>query len=189
MTTDDKYKNLERVNFWVANCDSKVSYLMTLQGIILTIIFTSNYSACVLKTFSYRFTFENFGWNSAFLFLEGLCLYSFFTLIFLSLINIYLTLKARIDPKVYKENGLTLKSDLFFVTIANKKFTDFVASQQNNTIPATSLKLDNDIDSQVFINSKICQLKFKYYNLTLRYCGLGFIFGLFYIVLRLKNGC
>ena len=51
MTTDDKYKNLERVNFWVSNCDSKVSYLLTLQGIILTIIFTSNFVGRVGRYF------------------------------------------------------------------------------------------------------------------------------------------
>lgn len=189
MNTDDKYKNLERVNFWVANCDNKVSYLLTLQGIILTIIFTSDYSACVMETLSYKISFADFGWNSVFLFLEGLSLYSVFTLIILSFANIYLTLRARLDPKVYKETGLTIKSDLFFGTISDKKFIDFVASQQNNATAANNQQLDNDIDSQVFINSKICQLKFKHYNLSIRYCGLSFIVGMMYIILRLKNGC
>ena len=70
MTTDDKYKNLERVNFWVSNCDSKVSYLLTLQGIILTIIFTSSYAGRLVVTLSYRLTFNNFGWDSFLRFVE-----------------------------------------------------------------------------------------------------------------------
>ena len=163
MTTDDKYKNLERVNFWVTNCDSKVSYLLTLQGIILTIIFTSSYATCIVETLSFKFTFVDFGWNSIFRFIEGVCLYSFIILMLMSLYNAYLTLRARLDPKVFQENGLITDSVLFFETIADRKFTDFLADQQNTT-NVNSNTLDNDIDSQVFINSKICQLKFKHYN-------------------------
>lgn len=185
MTTDDKYRNLDRVINWVSNCDNKVSYLLTLQGIILTIIFTSNYAICIVDTFSYKFSFENFGWNSIFRFLEGVSLYTFITLNFISLYNAYLTLRARLDPKVFSENGLTTNSILFFESIANRKFVDFQADQENTS---NANQLDNDIDSQVFINSKICQLKFKHYNLTLKYCSLGFIVGLIYLILTIKNG-
>ena len=187
MTTDDKYKNLDRVINWVSNCDSKVSYLLTLQGIILTIIFTSNYASCITDTFSYKFSLADFGWKSVFRFLEGVSLYSFLTLILVSLYNAYLTLRARLDPKIFKEKGLTTNSVLFFETIAKRKFVDFVTDQQNTTNTGTN-QLDNDIDSQVFINSKICQLKFKHYNLTLKYCGIGFIVGLIYLILTIKNG-
>lgn len=185
MTTDDKYKNLDRVNYWVSNCDSKVSYLLTLQGIILTIIFTSNYATCIIDTFSYRFSLSDFGWKSVFRFLEGACLYAFLILILMSLYNAYMTLRARLDPKIFKENGLTINSLLFFETIANRKFADFLTDQSNIT---STNQLDNDIDSQVFINSKICQLKFKHYNLTLKYCSIGFIVGLIYLILTIKNG-
>lgn len=187
MTTDDKYKNLDRVINWVSNCDNKVSYLLTLQGIILTIIFTSNYATCITDTFSYDFTLVDFGWKSILRFFEGLCLYSFLTLILMSLYNAYLTLRARLDPKIYAENGLSTNSVLFFETIANRKFIDFVTDQQNTTNTANTNQLDNDIDSQIFINSKICQLKFKHYNLTLKYCGIGFIIGLIYLILTIIN--
>lgn len=187
MTTDDKYKNLERVNFWVTNCDSKVSYLLTLQGIILTIIFTSNYAGRLVVTLSYNLTFNNFGWQSFFRFIEGLSLYAFVVLILISLYNAYSTLRARLDPKIFKEPGLVTNSVLFFETIANRKFSDFQTDQQTTT-NVNSNTLDNDIDSQVFINSKICQIKFKYYNLTLKYCKLALITGLIYLIMTIKNG-
>lgn len=187
MTTDDKYQNLERVNFWVTNCDSKVSYLLTLQGIVLTIIFTSNYATCLIETLSYKFTFTNFCWQSFFRFIEGLSLYSFVVLTAISLYNAYSALRARLDPKVFLEPGLTTNSVLFFETIANRKFTDFLTDQIGTT-NINSTTLDNDIDSQVFINSKICQLKFKHYNLALKYCKLAFVVGLIYLIMTIKNG-
>lgn len=187
MTTDDKYKNLDRVNYWVSNCDTKVSYLLTLQTIILTVIFTSNYATCIIDTISYQFSFSDFGWKSFFRFLEGLSLYSFFVLIIFSLYNVYMTLRANLDPKVFQENGLTTESVLFFETIANRSFLNFISDQQTTT-NVNSNALDNDIDSQIFINSKICQLKFKHYNLTLKYSSIGFIVGLIYLILTLKNG-
>ena len=106
----------------------------------------------------------------------------------MSLYNAYLTLRARLDPKIFAENGLSTTSVLFFETIANRKFIDFVTDQQNTTNTVNTNQLDNDIDSQVFINSKICQLKFKHYNLTLKYCSIGFIIGLTYLILTIKNG-
>jgi hypothetical protein len=183
MTTDDKYKNLDRVNFWVSNCDSKVSYLLTLQGIVLTIIFTSrNATACLLTTLSYKFSCINFGWKSIFRFLEGVSLYLFLAFIFISLFHAYHTLRARLDPKIFKQNGLETKSILFFETIANRKFSDFV----NDQLSQTENQLNNDIDSQIFINSKICQQKFKHYNLTVKYYSWGFISGLLYLILTIK---
>ena len=179
MTTDDKYKNLDRVTNWISNCDNKVSYLLTLQGIVLTIIFTSNYSTSIFNTLSYEFSLANFGFNSIFRFLEGISLYTFIIFSLFSLYNSYLALRARLNPKVYTENGVTENSILFFETIANRKFGDFITDQQTTT----NNQLNNDIDSQVFINSKICQLKFKYYNLTLKYCGISFLFGIVYLII------
>ena len=187
MTTDDKYKNLERVNFWVTNCDSKVSYLITLQGIILTIIFTSSYAGRLAVTFNYNLTFAGFGWASFFRFIESVSLHSFILLILISLYNAYLTLRARLDPKIFNEPGLVTNSVLFFETIANRSFNDFQTDQPTNT-NVNSTKLDNDIDSQVFINSKICQLKFKHYNLTFKFCKFALVAGIIYIILTIKSG-
>jgi hypothetical protein len=187
MTTDDKYKNLERVNFWVTNCDSKVSYLLTLQGILLTIIFTSSYAGRLVITLSYKLTLSDFGWESFFRFIEGLSLYSFIFLILISLYNAYSTLRARLDPKIFQEPGLVTNSVLFFETIAKRSFNEFQTDQLTTT-NVNSTTLDNDIDSQVFINSKICQLKFKHYNLTLKYCKLALIAGLVYLIMIIKNG-
>ncbi len=187
MTTDDKYKNLERVNFWVTNCDSKVSYLLTLQGIMLTIIFTSSYAGRLVVTLSYKLTFVDFGWDSFFKFIESVSLYSFILLILISLYNAYSTLRARLDPKIFNEQGLVTNSVLFFETIANRSFNDF-QTDQLTTPNINSTTLDNDIDSQVFINSKICQLKFKHYNLTLKYCKFALVAGLIYLIMTIKNG-
>ncbi len=187
MNTEDKYKNLERVNFWITSCDSKISYLLTLQGIILTIIFTSNYAGRLVITLCYKISFSNFGWSSILRFVEGVSLYMFIIFIVISLYNAYSTLRARLDPKIFQEPGLVTNSVLFFDTIANKSFADFKNDQQMTT-NLNSAMLNNDIDSQVFINSKICQLKFRHYNLALKYCKLAVITGLIYLLITIKNG-
>lgn len=184
MTTDDKYKNLDRVINWVSNCDNKVSYLLALQGIILTIIFTSN-NTYIIRTLTYNFSLADSVWGAVLKFFEGICLYTYIMLNVLSLFNAFLTLKARLNPDIYEEHGLNTNSVLFFDSIANRKFNDFVTDLQ---ITTKNNQLDNDIDSQVFIISKICQLKFKHYNLALKYCGIGFLIGMAYLILTIKNG-
>jgi hypothetical protein len=183
MTPEDKYKNLDRINFWITNCDTKASYLLALEGIVLTVIFTSNYSTCIITTLSYKFSFENFGWSSFFRFVEGLSLYSFFCLTFISLVNIYKTVKARLNPKIFREEGLETNSLLFFETIANRKFQTFILETKN----ITAEQLENDLDSQIFINSKICQQKFKHYNLTVKYAVWAFLSGLLYLIFAVDN--
>jgi len=187
MTTEDRYRNLDRVNFWVTNCDNKVSYLLTLQGIILTIIFSSNYAERLIVTFSCSLNLCDVNKDSLFTFLECVSLYGFFVFILTSLYHAYSTLRARLDPNIFRESGLVMNSVLFFETIANRKFIEFQNAQRLTT-NVQSNSLDNDIDSQVFINSKICQLKFKHYNLTLKYCKIAFIAGIFYLMFAIKNG-
>ncbi len=184
MTIDDKYKNLERVNNWVINADTKVSYLLAIQGIVLTLVFTSNINTSLIETISYRFDFKDITWLSFMRFIEGCSFYCFLFFAMFSLANIYKTLRARLDPVVFKESGLITNSLLFFDTIANKPFLDFKSEQES----LTEQELMSHIDSQIFINSKICQKKFKHYNLALKYCCIALIPTIVYVLIRIKYG-
>ena len=44
---DDLKEKLERVNSWIGNCDQKASFLLTMVGVIATIICTSDYVKAV----------------------------------------------------------------------------------------------------------------------------------------------
>ncbi len=44
---------LENTKHWISNCDSKVSYLLTVNGVILTIIFTSDNAKYIAETINY----------------------------------------------------------------------------------------------------------------------------------------
>jgi hypothetical protein len=182
MTKEDSLKNLERVNFWVSNCDGKVSFLLVIQGVVLSIIFTSSYSTVFLETLSRQFSFDNLTTKTFLNFIEGSFLLLFFLCIFLSFYNIYNVLSARLDPAIFKQKGLEVNSHLFFNTIAQKEFAKF--KSDNETITEDALL--NDIDSQVYINSKICSLKFYHYNLSLKYSAASFLFGVIYLLIRLK---
>lgn len=71
-----------------------------------------------------------------------------------------------------------------FETIANRKYIDFVNDQKD----LSEEEINNQIDSQIFINSKICQTKFKHYNMALKYCYLSLIPALIYTLIRIKYG-
>lgn len=177
MNLDDKYRNLDRVHFWIENADSKVSYFLALQGIVLTIIFTSSLTKTIVKTLAYEFCFTNISYINIVKFIEALSLYMFLTLISFSFSYIFKALKANIN------SDLNVKSSLFFGHIANKEFHSFIEDQK-----MSEFELENEIDSQVYISSKICKLKFESYNLAINFCLFSIIPALIYLLIIVKYG-
>lgn len=180
MNTEDRYKNLDRINYWISNCDTKVSYLLAFQGIILTIILTSGFSDTIFKVFSFKLSFENFGINSIINFLKGLTLSLSLLFAIVSISHAFISLRAKLNPRVYKERGLITNSYLYFDSIANREYLDFKKEQDD----LSQQQLNDQIDSQIFINSKICQFKFIQYNQTLKKCAISLIIFLAYFILH-----
>lgn len=172
-------KRKELVNNWISNCDSKSSYILTFFGVVITIIFTSSTGVSIIEVLHYSKsascnipTFLNF-----LLFLISIL---FIVSAISTFIFTYLTLKARIDPKIYKQQDLITSSNIFYGTVCSKSFKEFNDEVKNES----SEDYLNDLNSQIYINSNIANAKFKNYNLSL--ISMIVTFGLFLLFLLIK---
>jgi len=161
--TEEAVKTLERINFWISNCDTKISFSLAFAGILLGGFFSSGIITGSLsklikglkemdKSTSYL--------KVQYLEITTVILVAFIILMIVSLTYLFRGKKGSINPSVYKEADLTLDSTLFFGTIQTKSFVGF--RNQMNEIEKGNLA--NDYLSQVYINSKICNRKFTLYN-------------------------
>jgi hypothetical protein len=106
------------------------------------------------------------------------------TYLFCTLRSIYFlvkTLNARIDPSVYKQPGLVEHSQIFFGTICNEKYGDYV----QKSAQYSESDLISDLQSQIYVTSKIASLKFKCYGKAVRGFILSLTTLLFYLILHI----
>ena len=88
------------------------------------------------------------------------------------IINLILSLFARINPLIYQEERLVTDSVVFFGTIAGNKTFDAFSAKFDNCDKAKYLR---DIQSQIYINSSIATAKFSYYNKGIKCSFTGFV--------------
>lgn len=172
-------KRLELINQWISNCDTKSSFVLTLFGVLLTIIFTSNIGEGMIGTLSFKKS-NSFDGKSICNFFLLLLTITFFITSIKTFIHIFSTLRGRTDPKVYRQNGLNTDSNIFFGSIASKTFQNFEAA--SNIEDETAFL--NDLNSQVFINANIVSEKFKQYNKSLLWMFISLSIFLVYVLLK-----
>lgn len=172
-------KKLDSINQWISNCDTKSSFVLTFFGVVLTIIFTSKVGEEMISSFSFQNADEV---NQKTVFNFFLVLISSFFIIssLITFYHIYLTLKGRINDKVYGQNALNTDSKIFFRSIASKTFENF--EKESNTEDKSEYL--NDLNSQVFINANIVTLKFKHYNKSLLWMSISLITFLAFILVK-----
>ncbi|MGM0582950.1 MAG: hypothetical protein ACQETL_19895 [Bacteroidota bacterium] len=172
-------KKLELVNQWIFNVDTKSSFVLTFYSVIITIIFSSKIGNKMIDVFTYEKASEINSTN-IWLFFKLLIVVAFFMTASITFYNIYQTLKGRINPKIYRQQGLKTDSNLFFGTIASKTYEDFKAQTNSENDDA----FINDLNSQVFINSKIAHSKFKHYNKSIKWLICSFIIFVIFMILK-----
>lgn len=173
-------KRLELVNQWITNCDTKSSFILTFYGVMLTIIFTSDMGKEMMNVFSFEVA-DKWNWESVKNFLLFILVIAFLGSIGKSFYHIYNTLRARINSDVYEQMGLITSSNSFFGTIAQKNFQDFEQAT-NSENEEEYLK---DLNSQIFINSKIAAKKFEHYNSSIFWTFVSLGIFLVYIILNI----
>ena len=106
ITKDELTLRLDRVNGWINNCDQKSSILLAIEGVVLTILCTSDYISFIHQQLIFPiYNYYETG-NGVF-----------------SIINtVQLFIKGTIDTNLFKQPGLTEKSLLHFTTISNRSF-------------------------------------------------------------------
>lgn len=160
-SNNDLLFTLESVNSWLNNCDQKAGILLAVVGVAITIIMTSDFLK-YLRAYIFIPFMEYCSGNSDLSFS-----WSRFTVFFLLLISIIIlitcciylfkAIRANIDyEKMYKDNPNLVKvSYIFFGTISQMKYDDFKKGESN---------FEEDLKSQIYVNSIIATNKFKNYN-------------------------
>ncbi len=172
-------KRLEFINQWILNCDTKSSFVLTLFGVLLTIIFTSDVGGGMIATLSFIKS-ESFSGESFHKFSLLVLTVAFIITSIKTFFHIFSTLKGRIDPTAYAQGGLNMDSNIFFDAIAKKTFQDF-ETKSNTEDEKVFL---NDLNSQIFINASIVSAKFRQYNKSLLWMFISLLIFIVYVVLK-----
>lgn len=158
---EDLQFTLESVNSWLNNCDQKAGILLTVVGVAITVIMTSDFMK-YLRSYIFAPFMEFCSGNSDLAF--SWSRFTVFVLLVIAMviliiccIYLFRAISANIDyKKMFNENpGLVKKSYIFFGTISQMNYDDFKKGGG---------EFEEDLKSQIYVNSKIASAKFKNYN-------------------------
>lgn len=157
---EEAYRTLDRINFWISNCDSKASFILAFLGIFFPLVLTNQVTIDSVKSAVH--TVNNLTISSGIvLLLSTVLLILMIYLLCEGLFYIINSLKASINTDTFSHNkGLSKVSIYFFGSIASRGFMEFVERIDK----VSEEEVLNDLHSQVYINSCICNKKFIYYN-------------------------
>lgn len=158
---EDLKFTLELVNSWINNCDQKASILLSVMGVAITLMLTSDFTK-----FLRNYIFEPF---VLYISVKGEFQFSLsrFTVFFLLLITVctllmtfyylFRAIKANIDyEKLVNENpDLEKTSRIFFGAISKISYEEF---------KKVTIKQEEDLKTQIYVNSKIATEKYNNYN-------------------------
>lgn len=159
--------SLDRVNSWISNCDQKAGLLLATIGIVLAILFATDFVDVVKSSIIEPFMLclkepEHYEFSSSRFFFSISLLLSVLTCV-ISSVYALRTISAELNAKEISKVNPSLLSDsyLFFQTISSKSYEDFSEFE--------GVEYQKDLLSQIYINSSICSKKFGFYKVALRY--------------------
>ncbi|KIV58960.1 hypothetical protein AM501_09515 [Aneurinibacillus migulanus] len=155
---------LDRHLDWIKSCDTKSSIVIAGIGIFLT-IFTSEHSINMLKLILSQtiqhISFSNFLYLLFFAVSWVVFIYGAYCLV--------RVLIPRLSKEVLAYEGICNDSLYFFETIAKNNFPEF----KEKVINRNQEEEIADILSQIYVNAKICTIKYSYYSMGIKYSFLG----------------
>lgn len=164
---DDMTQTFDRCIAWIENCDTKASITLGGLGVILSILLASDYVKKISEVFQYML--DNIG------FLAGLhlCLTTLSLLaVVVGILFLLRVLIPKIDTKEFEDKEIVGDSLIFFSTIAkNKSFATYKAKIED----CSEGGLLDDMLSQIYICSLICEMKFRNYKTGLFLSIMGFL--------------
>ena len=163
---EDLYQTLDRINLWIENSDTKTSIVIAAMGVILAVILSKDY---VVKYKAILSGMLNDGTACSFIyvmvFILSICILG------KGCYHLFRVLIPQTDTKLFSEKGICGSSLIFFSTIAkNKSYEEY----KNNLDAASETDQRNDLMSQIFICSRICEQNFNNYKKGISYVLLGF---------------
>lgn len=152
---------LESVNSWLNNCDQKAGMVLAVIGVAVTVMLTGDFVK-FLREYIFTPFVELCEGQGEHLFSWGRFTVFFLlvvaaALLIMSCYYLFKAIGANIDyGKMYNENpGLAKKSYLFFGSISGMKYDEFKEDE---------VSYEEDLKSQIYVNSKIAMAKFQNYN-------------------------
>jgi hypothetical protein len=168
LENEEVLKTLERINFWINNCDTKISFALAFAGVIIAGFFSSSIITNKLE----KLIKEIFNIDSStkimeivLLILSLLVIVIFITCMITAITTLFIALKGSVDTSKFREPELTENSLIYFGSVANQPFQSF----KHKAVTNTGGQIYNDYLSQVYINSKVCEKKFKLLNRGIKY--------------------
>ena len=159
---DDLQYTLDVVNSWVNNCDQKAGILLTVFGVAITVLVTSDFLK-ELRTYIFVPFVEY--WNNSESQLEfSLGRFAVFCLLVIAMgilitscLYLFKAITASTDYERMRQANpqMVPKSYLFFGSISNMTYDEFRGGRMD---------FEEDLKSQIYVNSKIASTKFKNYN-------------------------
>jgi hypothetical protein len=172
---DDLYKILERNDLWINNCDTKASIILGFIGVILGILFASDYITKISEIYKYMID------NIRFLTILYIIITSLsICTVVVGVLFLLFVLVPKTNAEIFKEKEVTGNSLIFFSSITkNKSFQEY----ESKIKICSEGDLLNDITSQIYICSLICDKKFQNYKRGLFLSILGFaIFAIMIVI-------
>lgn len=176
VSKDDLLARLDRLLNWISSCDTKSSIVIAGVGLFLT-IFTSEHSFNMLKTILTKTIDHMYVFNVVYLIGFSIALL-FFAYGSYCLIRV---LVPRLSKDLKKIENTYNDSLYYFESISKNSFLEFENKIKNRN-EHTDIK---DILSQIYINSRICTIKYAYYSKGIKHVFIGtvgllclFLFGI-----------
>ena len=162
---DDLYKTLERINLWIGNCDAKTSVAMSAIGVFFAILLAKDY-AVKFKTIIGIMIKQINLFSVMYLCITTISI----ALTCVGYYCLFRVLVPRTNINLYKESGIQTNSLIFFSSIANNNsFRDFSRKIEESS----ESMLRNDLISQIYICSKVCDQKFLSYKRGITFALMG----------------
>lgn len=159
---DDLQYALDVVNSWVNNCDQKAGILLTVFGVAITVLATSDF---LKELRAYLFVpFVEYWTNSESQLEFSLGRFTVFSLLVIavgmlitSCYYLFKAITANTDYGKMRQNNPRMvgKSYLFFGSISGMTYDEFRSDR---------VDFKEDLKSQIYTNSKIAVAKFRNYN-------------------------
>lgn len=170
--TEDLPSTLDRIIVWINNCDTKTSIVLGGLGVIAGIFLASDYISKIIDIVRFMTSHINV-WAVIYLIL-------FFGSIAVLLAGCFFLFRVLIsvtDTKSYKERGIKEESLIFFSSIAKNKT---LSAYKKKVLKTDNAQFDEDVISQIYTCSIICDTKFRNYNTGLLLSLVGF--GVFLVI-------
>ncbi|MDF9761077.1 hypothetical protein OKW24_002850 [Peribacillus simplex] len=155
---EDLEREYQRIIFWINNIDTKISFAIGASGVLLGFILSNaDLSKTLKEHYKTLKLWDDSSINSGILFL----LFGITIVLLVSAMWCFLSgLRAKIDPKKYHQPQMVSPSNIFWGDISKNNFYSYKYRVENYQIK----DWEQDMQTQIYINSCICNQKTKFYN-------------------------